>query len=74
MDVRSVATPPRLRPPEATRYLADKHGVITTTGNLNKLRCIGNGPEFEHFGRQVYYRPEALDRWVEGRFSSTMAA
>ena len=66
--------PPRLRPTEATRYLKKRHGVNTTPGTLNKLRCIGGGPEFEHFGRQVYYQPEALDRWVAGRLSSTRDA
>ena len=66
--------PPRMRPSEAVAYLKAEHGVTVAASTLNKLRCLGGGPEFEHFGPSVYYQPNALDRWVEGRISSTRAA
>jgi hypothetical protein len=61
--------PPRMRPSEAASYLKSVHGVNAAPGTLNKLRCLGGGPKFEHFGRLVYYRPEYLDHWVPERLS-----
>ncbi|MBZ5500467.1 MAG: DNA-binding protein [Acidobacteriia bacterium] len=34
---------------------------------LEKLRCIGGGPEYYKLGRKVYYTDETLTAWAESR-------
>jgi len=39
---------------------------------LEDYRTKGIGPTFIKLGRKVFYRPEDLDAWIDGRaFSST---
>lgn len=39
---------------------------------LNKLRCVGGGPEYHKLGRCVRYTREDLERWAQqGRRLST---
>jgi hypothetical protein len=42
-------------------------GFRTAPTTLNKLRCIGGGPEFELFGRRPLYREQSLLEWVRAR-------
>jgi hypothetical protein len=51
---------------QAATFLTDL-GFRTAPATLNKLRCIGGGPEFEFFGRRPLYREIALLNWVAGR-------
>jgi hypothetical protein len=58
--------------PEAAQYVA------LSPKTLEKLRCIGGGPEFVRLGggagggRMVRYEREALDRWIaRGRRRTT---
>jgi hypothetical protein len=44
---------------EAARYA----GV--STSYLNKLRCVGGGPEFFKIGSRVLYDLADLDTWLE---------
>lgn len=45
-----------------TKDAADYVGV--SPQYLEKLRCVGGGPEFVKFGRAVRYEKTALDRWI----------
>jgi hypothetical protein len=58
--------------PEAAQYVA------LSPKTLEKLRCIGGGPEFVRLGgganggRMIRYDPNALDSWIaRGRRRST---
>jgi hypothetical protein len=42
-------------------------GYKTAPATLNKMRCVGGGPEFELFGRRPLYTQKALLEWVEAR-------
>ena len=42
---------------QAAQFLTDL-GFRTAPATLNKLRCIGGGPEFELFGRRPIYSGE----------------
>jgi hypothetical protein len=58
--------------PEAAKYVA------LSPKTLEKLRCVGGGPEFVRLGggtkggRMIRYEREALERWIAcGRRRST---
>ena len=51
---------------QAAAFLTDL-GYRTAPATLNKLRCVGGGPEFESLGRRPLYREAALLRWIEAR-------
>lgn len=53
---------------QAAVFLTDL-GFRTAPATLNKLRCVGGGPEFECFGRRPLYRETALLNWVATRCS-----
>jgi hypothetical protein len=61
--------PPRLRRAEASRYLAEVHGVSTATATLARLAVVGGGPAYELWGRVPYYPTPSLDRWAVARLS-----
>jgi hypothetical protein len=61
--------PPRLRRAEASRYLADVHGVSTAPATLAKLAVVGGGPAYELWGRVPYYPIGSLDLWAVARLS-----
>jgi hypothetical protein len=61
--------PPRLRRAEASRYLAEVHGVSTAPATLAKLAVVGGGPAYELWGRVPYYPTGSLDRWAAARLS-----
>lgn len=55
-----------LRTPAAGEYI----GLSPST--LEKLRCLGEGPNFIRLGaRIVGYEVAELDRWIEERRSSS---
>ncbi|MCJ2061889.1 hypothetical protein MKK63_04135 [Methylobacterium sp. J-088] len=54
---------------QARDYIKSRVGHPMSRSHLRKLRCVGGGPEFEKWGRFVTYPREALDAWIEGRFS-----
>jgi hypothetical protein len=58
---------------EAVDYVKAK-GLPCTKGTLQKLACIGGGPEFRKFGSRVVYEQPALDRWIEARLSAPKAS
>jgi hypothetical protein len=51
---------------QAAGFLS-QYGYRTAPATLNKLRCIGGGPEFELFGRRPIYRPTKLLDWARLR-------
>jgi hypothetical protein len=61
---------PRLRSDEASEYLRVAHGVTVAKATLNKMRCVGGGPEFEKFGTTALYRPASLDCWALAKISA----
>jgi hypothetical protein len=56
----------RLDTRQAAAFLTDL-GFRTAPATLNKLRCVGGGPEFECFGRQPLYSATALLNWAATR-------
>jgi hypothetical protein len=54
---------------QAAAFLKDL-GYETAAATLNKLRCVGGGPQFELFGRRPLYRETALLNWVATRLSA----
>lgn len=54
---------------EAADYLTNRRGVRTARKTLEKLRSIGGGPRFRHFGRFPKYREDWLDEYAETRIS-----
>jgi hypothetical protein len=61
--------PQRVRRVEASRYLAEVHGVQTAPATLAKLACVGGGPRYELWGRTPYYPTNGLDDWAAVRLS-----
>jgi hypothetical protein len=55
----------------ASGHLKEK-GVTRSPATLAKLRTIGGGPSFLKFGEEVFYTPQALDRWVTERLSGPL--
>lgn len=47
-------------------------GTPRSPQTLRKLRCLGDGPTFAKFGRQVVYREDWVREWVLGRMSAPM--
>lgn len=42
-------------------------GYSAAPASLAKWACLGGGPEFIRFGRQILYAEDDLLRWVTGR-------
>ena len=57
-----------LNPVQAAEFLTEI-GLVTAPKTLAKLRCIGGGPPFCKFGRQILYEICALKKWAEGKVS-----
>ena len=51
---------------QAAQFLTDL-GFKTAPATLNKLRCVGGGPEFELWGRRPLYTDLSLLKWVQAR-------
>ena len=56
---------------QAATFLTDL-GFKTAPATLNKLRCVGGGPEFELFGRRPLYRERSLLEWAQARTTPPM--
>ena len=50
----------------ASAFLTER-GYKTAPSALNKMRCVGGGPEFELFGRRPLYKETALLEWAQAR-------
>ncbi len=59
---------PFLAPEEAVEFLA-KLGLPRAKSTLAKLRCVGGGPVFQHFGRWPRYTPSRLREYAESELS-----
>jgi hypothetical protein len=59
--------PQYLRRPQASQYLADVWGLQYAPSTLNKLCCMGVGPETFHAGRTALHTPKALDVFARSR-------
>ena len=60
---------PRRDTRQAAAFLTD-NGYKTAPATLNKLRCVGGGPEFELFGRRPIYSEKSLLEWARARTTS----
>lgn len=70
MDLPPELRKARFNPQEAPKYIKAAFGVDIATATLNKMRCVGGGPAFEHFGRAVFYARAGLDEWVAARLGT----
>jgi hypothetical protein len=59
---------------DASKYLAEKHGVKIAPSTLTKLYCVGGGPKCRHFGRRPLYDEPDLDAWVAARLTKARAS
>lgn len=48
-------------------------GLPCAVKTLEKLACVGGGPEMVKFGRRVFYTPDALETWIDERVSAPRA-
>jgi hypothetical protein len=69
-----MTSPKYLRPRDASAYLRTVFGIKRTPNTLCKDRCLGGGPEFVRFGREVLYPVEALHEWVAAKVSERVAS
>lgn len=53
---------------EAAEYVRGK-GLPCTKATLAKLACVGGGPIFRKFGRNVVYLAVDLNDWIAARLS-----
>lgn len=53
---------------KSAAYVRDK-GLPCTKATLAKLACVGGGPTFYKFGRNVVYLPFDLRNWITARLS-----
>ena len=54
--------------PEAANYLTNC-GLPVSKNTLQKMACLGGGPNYRIFGNRSVYRPIDLDEWAENRMS-----
>ena len=57
---------------EAAEYVRKK-GLPCAKSTLAKRACIGGGPKFRKFGRNVVYTAPDLDFWIEARLTDPVA-
>ncbi|MCL2716238.1 MAG: hypothetical protein FWD68_17155 [Alphaproteobacteria bacterium] len=59
-----------LRRKDATKYLKEQHGLLTSPNALAKLACLTSiGPRFRYHGRFPLYPVSELDSWAAGQLS-----
>jgi hypothetical protein len=51
---------------QAAAFLSER-GYRVAAATLNKMRCVGGGPDFELFGRRPVYREKSLLDWAQAR-------
>ena len=61
--------PRRMRRAEASRYLAEVHGIVRSPATLAKYASLGGGPKYELAGKWPLYRPEFLDEYAAAMLS-----
>ena len=54
---------------KSAEYVRGK-GLRCTKATLAKLACVGGGPSFQKFGRDVVHTPANLDLWIAARLSA----
>ena len=57
-----------LSPDEASDHLS-RRGLPYSPKTLAKLRCVGGGPIFRRFGRNIKYTPRRLDEFAQSKLS-----
>jgi hypothetical protein len=62
----------RLRRPQASEYLRERHGIEHSPDYLAKLAVTGNGPRFYKLRRTPIYTPEYLDEYAAAVRSPTV--
>ena len=58
---------------EAAAFLSEQ-GLPITPDTLQKLACVGGGPEYALFGNKSIYTPSKLLMWATGRLTATRRA
>ena len=61
-----------LNPREATAYIK-RRGLPCAVSTLAKRRCLGGGPEYFRFGRNIVHTPAQLDAWIAKRLGEAKA-
>jgi hypothetical protein len=54
--------------PEASKYLMEQYRLSYSPGYLARLACIGGGPARLRHGKNVVYRKQDLEAWVQAGF------
>lgn len=73
-DIPRRLLKPRLTTPETAEYLALVHGVKISASTLRKWRVYGQGPLSEKVAGGVYYKPAAIDEWVNETSTGQVAS
>lgn len=63
-----------LNTPELASLLKDVIGLPVAKKSLEKMRCVGGGPPFQRFGRDVRYPREAALGWAFAKLSAPMSS
>ena len=71
MTTSTMDTERRLDTREAAEFLTER-GYRTAPTTLNKLRCVGGGPEFDLFGRRPLYTPTQLLEYARRRTRTSL--
>jgi len=66
--------PRRVRRADASRYLAEVHGLSFAPSTLAKLAVNGGGPAFQRCGKIPLYTPADLDAWAEAKLSKRVTS
>jgi len=61
-------TPQYLTRQAASDYCTAKGCPVART-TLQKLACLGKGPQYFLFGSRALYTPEDLDSWIASKLS-----
>lgn len=56
---------------QAAKYL-ESCGAPFSKKTLEVWRCYGRGPAYRKIGRRVFYRPEDLDKYLDGERIETI--
>jgi predicted DNA-binding transcriptional regulator AlpA len=60
---------------QSASYLHERYGISRSVATLDKLRCVGGGPEFRKIGsRHIGYEETALDTWAQSLISKPLTS
>ena len=48
-----------------TSAFCAREGLPIAEATLSAMRCRGSGPKYLKYGRRVFYRPSAVNQWLE---------